>query len=198
MRSIAVLAALAARLNREAGRPAIPSLYFFTDPTRTPDPVKIAERLPRGTAIVFRHFGADDRLEVAQKLARIARGRGLKLLIGADPTLARRVGADGVHWPERRLPARRHGFILELAAAHSANAIARAAAAGLDGCVLGPVFKSRSASACAAFGPAQAGGLARRSQIPVIALGGANTRTARQLLGRGFAGLAAVDAFLKD
>ena len=35
-----VLAALARRLNREAGNPPIPALYFFTDPVRTPDPMR--------------------------------------------------------------------------------------------------------------------------------------------------------------
>ena len=33
------LARLARRLNRDAGAPPIPALYFFTDPERTPDPV---------------------------------------------------------------------------------------------------------------------------------------------------------------
>ena len=37
--------------------------------------------------------------------------------------------------------------------------------------------------------------MARRARIAVIALGGINARTARQLRGRGFAGLAAVEAF---
>src|SRR5262245_43623873 len=84
MRSPHLLAALARRLNRDAGGPAIPSLFFFTDPERTPDPVGVAKRLPRGTAVVYRHFGADERADVARRLVRVCRSHGLVLLIAAD------------------------------------------------------------------------------------------------------------------
>ncbi len=185
-----VLAALADRLNREAGRPAIPSLYFFTDPKRTPDPARIAAKLPRGAAVVFRHFGAADRAETAHRLARICRARGLILLIANDPLLAHKVGADGVHWPERSLG--RSGAHLNTASAHSARALARAKNRA-DIAILAPIFSSRSPSATHPLGPLRAGRLARAATLPVIALGGVNARTAKRLLGRGFAGLAAID-----
>lgn len=185
---------MAARLNRDAASPAIPSLYFFTDPERTPDPLAIARRLPRGTAVVYRHFGASDRGRIAQRLAAACRSRGLVLLIGADPELARRCGADGVHWPERLLPAQRSDFRLVTGAAHGAEAVAKTASARLDACVLSPVFPSSSASAHKPLGLFHASQLARTSSVPVIALGGVNTRTVRRLAGRRFAGVAAVEA----
>lgn len=187
------LARLARRLNHDAGAPPLPALYFFTDPLRTPDPTAAAKRLPRGSAVVYRHFGADGRLATARKLARMCRTRGLVLLIAADPALARRVGADGVHWPEQRLRAGAR-FGLTIASAHSAEAVARATALGVDACVLGPVFPSRSPSAKRALGAFRASQLARAASVPVIALGGVNARTAARLIGRGFAGLAAVEA----
>jgi thiamine-phosphate pyrophosphorylase len=154
------LAALARRLNTEAGRPSAPSLFFVTDPERTPDPVEVAKRLPRGAAVIYRHFGAEDRARVARRLAAATRSRGLILLIAADPDLARKVGADGVHWPESLLPAARGDMGREPIGLVRASQIARAAA------------------------------------VPVIALGGVNAETAKRLAGRGFAGLAAVDAFV--
>jgi thiamine-phosphate pyrophosphorylase len=192
---IAVLAALARRLNRDAGAPPIPALYFLTDPARTPDPARIAERLPNGTAVIYRHFGASDRFETARRLARISRARGLVLLIAADPALAAEIGAHGVHWPERLMPANRDGFALETAAAHSVRALARAAAAGFDAALLGPVLPSRSPTAARPLGPRLAGHMARSATLPVIALGGLDAQTGRRLIGRGFAGLAAVEAF---
>jgi thiamine-phosphate pyrophosphorylase len=195
MRQAQVLAATAARLNSEAGSPAIPALYFFTDPERTPDPVATARRLPRGTAIVYRHFGASDRVRVARRLAPLCRARDLILLIGADVELARRCDADGVHWPERMLPDRRgEAFCFVIGAAHSAASIARINAARLDACVLSPVFPTLSSSARASLGLFRASQLARASAVPVIALGGVNDANARRLIGRGFAGVAAVDA----
>ena len=198
MASIHALAALAARLNRDAGAPAIPALYFFTDPARTPDPTAIAKRLPCGAAMVFRHFGAENRLRTARELAAIARGRGLSLLIAADPALAARVDADGVHWPEQQLPKRRdHTARLVTAAAHGGEGIAAARAFGADACVLAPVFETRSASGNPPLGLFHASQMARAANMPVIALGGVHGRNAHKLAGRGFAGLAAIDAFLE-
>lgn len=194
MRPAHVLAATAARLNRDAGAPAIPALYFFTDPQRTPDPAAIARRLPRGTALVYRHFGAAERTRVARELSAICRSRGLSLLIGADAELARRCGAEGVHWPERLIPAERCDFRLVTGAAHGADAVMKASAAQLDACVLSPVFETQSASAHPALGLFRASHIARASAIPVIALGGIDAHNARRLVGRGFAGLAAVSA----
>lgn len=194
MASVHLLAARAARLNREAGSPPIPALYFFTDPARTPNPCAVARRLPRGTAIVYRHFGAPDRAHIARQLAAIARARGLILLIGADPSLADRVGAAGVHWPEGRLEARARGGLMT-ASAHSAEACARAVAAGVDACILGPLFATRSATSNPPLGLFRASQIARGAGVPVIALGGLNAARARLLTGRGFAGIAAVDAF---
>lgn len=194
MRSAPVLAALARRLNREAGSPPIPSLYFLTDPARTPEPVDIVRTLPRGTAIIYRHFGADDRLRVARALRRVASQRGLLLLIAADPELARRVRADGVHWPEARLPAHPSKLGLMTVAAHSAEAVARAAAVGADAILLSPVFPTPSHSSGRPLGLFHAAQLARAAARPVIALGGISVRTGARLPGRGFAGIAAVEA----
>jgi len=192
-----VLAATAARLNRDAGGPAIPPLFFFTDPERTPDPIRVAQRLPRGTAVVYRHFGAEDRVQIARKLAALCRSRGLVLLIGADAELARACRADGVHWPERLMPRTRGAeFRLVTAAAHSAKAAAKASEAGFDACVLSPVFETRSAAARETLGLFSASQIARASAIPVIALGGVNARNVTRLSGRGFAGVAAIDALL--
>ncbi|MEZ5994207.1 MAG: thiamine phosphate synthase [Hyphomonadaceae bacterium] len=199
MRSSQVLAGAAARLNREAGRPPIPSLYFLTDPERTPDPVRITQTLPRGAAVIYRHFGAGDRRAVARCLAAACRARGLTLLIAADPALARACGAVGVHWPERLLPARPNaGFQLVTCAAHSPAGAARARAAGVDACLLSPVFRSRSPSAGAPLGLFRAGRIARGAGLPIIALGGVNPRNAQRLAGRGFAGIAAIDGMLEN
>lgn len=196
MSAAAVLAAEAQRLNRAAGGPAIPALFFFTDPQRTPDPVAVAKRLPRGAALVYRHFGAADRAPIARALARACRSRGVRFLVAADPALAQRVGADGVHWPERLLGARRtaEDGALVTAAVHSTAAIARALAYGADACVLSPVFPTESASARPPLGLFRASQMARAAGLPVLALGGVNAKTARLLAGRGFSGIVSVGA----
>ncbi|MDO8378122.1 thiamine phosphate synthase [Phenylobacterium sp.] len=181
---------------RAAGRKPLPALLYFTDPARTPDPEAIAARLPRGSAIVYRSFGAVDALAVALRLKAIARQRGLTLLIGADEALAAGVGADGIHLPERlahrarRIRARRPGWLIT-AAAHGP----RAARAPVDAVVVSAIFPSGSASAGKPLGPIRLAQIVRLSRSPVYALGGVNAATAARLLATGVVGIAGIEAF---
>jgi thiamine-phosphate pyrophosphorylase len=182
-------------------RKALPTLLFFTDPQRTPDPEAVARTLPAGAAIVFRAFGAADAEAQARRLLAIARARRLTLLIGADARLAARIGADGVHLPERLthrarpLKTARPGWIVT-AAAHSLSAARRALASGADAAVVSAVFASRSPSAGRPIGPVRMAALARQAGGPVYALGGVNNETARRLRNAGLVGLAAVEGLL--
>ena len=179
---------------------SLPVAWFITDPNRTPDPMAIAERLPRGAGVIYRHFGRPNAEGQARQLARIVRRRGLVLLIGAEAALAAKVGADGVHLPERmsgavhRLHARRPGWIVTVAA-HSPRALRRAT--GADAALLSTVFESRSPSAGRPIGVVRLAALVRTSAAPVIALGGVNASTVRRLQRTEVAGFAAVEAFSK-
>ena len=186
-------------IGRRAGarKPPLPPLLFFTDPARTPDVAAAMVRLPRGAGVVFRAFGAPDADAKGRKLARIARRRGLVLLVGAAAALAARIGAGGVHLPERlaaRAPAiRRPGWIVTTAA-HSPLAARRGLALGADAVVVSAAFPSSSPSAGAPIGPLRLAQIVRRAGGPVYALGGINDKTARRLLPAGLVGLAAVEA----
>jgi len=170
---------------------------FFTDPVRTPEPEVTASRLPSGSAIVYRTYGAPDAEARARRLLAIARSRGLKLLIGQDVGLARRVGADGVHLPERlahrAAPLKRtHPGWIITAAAHSHHA---ARLIGADAVVISVALPSRSPSAGPALGPVRLAARVRAAGRVAYALGGINNKTARRLLGAGLIGLAAVEGF---
>jgi len=90
----------AARQARRAIGPELPPVLVFTDPQRSAHPLDLARAMPLGWGLVYRHFGAPDRFEIAAELAKAARIGRFFLLIGADPHLAKCVGANGVHWPE--------------------------------------------------------------------------------------------------
>jgi thiamine-phosphate pyrophosphorylase len=195
--SVRLLSARARLLNAVA-RAHIPALYFFTDPDRVRDPCAVAARLPRGAAIVYRHFGVKHRLREAQALARLAKRRGLTLLIGADEALAKCVGAHGVHLPESaartlpRLRARHRAWLITIAA-HTPASLTKLQRSGADAVVLAPLLPSRSSAARATIGARSGAALAQRAACPVVALGGVHARTR---IAPGFAGLAAIDAFL--
>jgi thiamine-phosphate pyrophosphorylase len=193
-RDIRVLGAMARRLNKACGKPGLPPLLLLTDPKRTPDPLAAAARLPRGAGVIYRHFGAPDRAVIARRLALLCRRRGMKLLIGADATLAGRVGASGVHLPERlarlapSLRRRRPDWLIALAA-HRPGRVPP----DVDALILAPLLPSASPSAARPLGARRGGAIAARAQAPVYALGGISARSiARTRLGA-FAGIAAIE-----
>lgn len=178
---------------------ALPRLFALTDPDRTPEPLHLAASLPAGTGLILRHFGRDELRALAAPLARLARRQGFALFIAADPALALKAGADGVHWPERHLGdirrwRRRAPHLLVTASAHSPAALRRAARLA-DGVFLSPVFASSSASAGAPLGIIRAASMARQVSVPVLALGGVEPGDLAALQARGFHGAGAVDAF---
>jgi thiamine-phosphate pyrophosphorylase len=157
-------------------------------------------RLPPGTGVVYRSFGAPSAVAEGRRLAAIARRRHLVLLVGADARLARAVGAQGVHLPERSAHTaaalRRHrpDWIISVAA-HGAAALTRAR--GADAAVLSVVFPSRSPSARRPIGPVRFAALVRHAGVPVYALGGVTTKNAPRLLGTGAVGIAAVEGLAR-
>lgn len=184
----------AAAVSPQAAR--LPPLLFFTDPERTPEPWRIAARLPVGAGVVFRAFGAETAMEDARRLREVTSDAGVRLLIGADAALAEAVGADGVHLPERladQAAALRsaHPDWLVTAALHAEGPAVEAAHAR----VLSPVFAvSGTSAARPQLGPEGVAAIARRQPQPVYALGGITAGDAESLLGSGACGIAAIGA----
>ena len=151
--------------------------------------------------MVYRAFGDPEAVRKGRRLVRAARRRGLLILAGADAGLAARIGADGVHLPERSAGAAagvkraRPGWIVT-AAAHRNSAIVRARRSGADAVFVSPVFSSASPSAGRALGSLRFASLIRGSGLAVYALGGINARTVRRLTRTGAVGVAAIEALL--
>lgn len=176
------------------GKP-LPRAFFVTDPVRTPDLLTIVRRLPRGMGVIWRHYGEAKRLATGIALARLCRRRGLVLLVSADPALAARIGADGVHWPERLLCGVRPRGLMETASAHSRAAIAQAKRLGVDAVLVSAVFPSRSPTAGPAMGALRFRQLTREAPLPVYALGGVDAGNAASAM-RHAAGWAAIDSVM--
>jgi thiamine-phosphate pyrophosphorylase len=195
----------AARLARPAwarnGR-AMPRAWLMTDPGRVTHPDRIAANLPSGFGVIYRHFGAPDRIVVGARLARACKRRRLILLVAADPKLAHRIAAAGVHWPEALLRQARpsHPLWIETASAHSLVAVFRAARLGVDAVILSSVFDSASKSARQPIGAMRFASIAHRSPVPVYALGGITSANAARATTRaaGWAGIDAVVSAWKD
>lgn len=193
------LAAAAMALNRAGGTTDAPfHLAFVSDSRRCAEPLAVAAGLPPGAAIILRDYEDPARAATARALAEIAAARRLVLMIGADLALARAVGAAGVHLRSGDLAAgagARHGLFVS-AACHSADELERAAAIGADIALLSPAFATASHPDREGMGALRFKGLAARSPIPVLALGGVDETNAAQLAAANVAGFAAIGAFL--
>lgn len=194
------IAASAARLSDgNLSCQPLPSLLFLTDFVRTPDPAKIARNLPRGTGVILRHYEDPEREALARALSRICKRRGLVFIIGGDAALAQRVGADGVHLPEALIDTareirRRHPRWLITTAAHSAQALRRAAISGVDAALLSPVFGTASHPDQPTLGPLRFRTLVQSAAIPVYGLGGITVKTIRRLERAQTVGIAVIGA----
>ncbi len=144
-------------------------------------------RLPRGAGFVFRHYHLPPRERDARfrALARLCRARGV-LVLASRPQPGWRL--DGVYGAS--CEHMRKG--LRLATAHSLREVGVAARA--DAVLLSPVFATRSHPGGAVLGPVRFLLLARRSRVPVLALGGMTRARAARLPVHGWAAIDGLSA----
>lgn len=170
---------------------------FVVERGRGGDPLATVSRLPRGMAVLLRDYAAPDRESFARRLARIARRRGLLLIVAGDVGLMHKVGAHGLHLPQWQLVGRPphlpRGRLLS-AAVHDRRAMARARRIGVDMILVSPVFATSSHPGARPLGPHRLARLVAGCRLPVIALGGITALSARRLP-PGLAGIAAIAGF---
>jgi len=172
-------------------------LIFMTDPDRVSDVIKAAQNIPRGAAIIYRHFGSAHKFVDAEALRHVTFDRGQQFLIGDDPALAIEVGADGVHFRRdanlaeptlwrQRCP----DWIISMAGLKSGEYQGKLSV--LDGVLVSSVFPSQSSSAGDPIGVGRFAQIVEALPVPVFALGGVNKETAPKLIGSGAAGIAGI------
>jgi thiamine-phosphate pyrophosphorylase len=191
----AKLARAANRLSMQSGS-ALPALVLLTDDERLADPIAATHALPRGSMVILRARDGAQRANLAATLLPLMRTRKIKLLIANDAGLAVRIGADGIHLPQRQARDATHwralhpGWIIT-AAAHALSAIH---VKHVDALFVAPVFATQSHPDKQHLGPLRLRLIAQQSRVPVYALGGINATTAEQLSGAKLAGLGAIGA----
>jgi len=168
-------------------RHPLPHLWLMTDERMGDSLWKALERLPRGSGVVFRHYGLGlaERRALFAKVSRIARRRGLVLIRAGAKRLGR--DEDGVHG--------QRGQGLRTWPAHSRREAMAGVRAGADAVFVSPVFATRSHPRARALGRVRLGLMIRGLPVPVIALGGMDARRAAGLQPLGIYGWAAIDAW---
>ena len=176
-------------------------LVFMSDPARTGDVTEAVAGLPKGCALIYRHFGEGRRAIIARALRQVTHDNAQQLLIGGgDVELAMAVKADGVHFKRdaalsgpHKLRAENKQIIITMAGLKTGKY--RASLSCLDGLFISSIFPSQSPSAGEAIGTEALKARCEVLPVPIFALGGITAKTAPQLLGSGASGLAAIDGF---
>lgn len=171
--------------------PELPQLWLMTDERQSGSLLAAVARLPAGSGIVFRHKATADaeRRRLFDRVRRVARRRGLIVLLAAKDTKARRWGADGAHHRHPHAP--RYGT----APAHDLVEIRVAERSGAGAIFLAPLHATRSHPGAPSLGRMRFAALARATRLPVIALGGIDRIRGRMAMRVGAHGWAAIDAW---
>lgn len=174
----------------------MPAGFFMTDPTRIADAQGVIEQLPADVGVIFRHFGLAAQIELAPSIAALCHQQQRTFLVAADRNLARKLGADGVHWPGRLAGEasryRDSGHIMTMSA-HSMRDVKRAEAAGADAAIISTIFQSDSPSASKPIGVGRLAVIQRQSNIALYGLGGIDATNVERVAR--IAGFAAVSGF---
>ncbi|HEX2762765.1 MAG TPA: thiamine phosphate synthase [Allosphingosinicella sp.] len=164
-------------------RQTVPRLWLMTDERQGDALWAALERLPRRSGVVFRHYGlpAAERRLLFDAVRAVCRRRALVLIAAGGPLS----GSRGSH--------RRRGRGLVTWPAHNLREIRAAERAGAHAIFLSPVHPTRSHPGRKALGERRFTLLARRTALPVIALGGMDGKKFARL--RGAYGWAGIDAW---
>ncbi|MEA3030887.1 MAG: thiamine-phosphate pyrophosphorylase [Sphingomonadales bacterium] len=168
-------------------RHILPRLWLLTDERQGEGLFDAIARLPAGAGIVFRHYS----LAAAERRALFERVRDAApgpVLLAGPADQAEAWGADGSH-------GRGRGFGLRSAPVHDHAQIRAAERDGAALLFLAPVYPTSSHPDARPLGLARFAWLARRTRLPVIALGGMNEARGRRLASFGAYGWAGIDAW---
>jgi thiamine-phosphate pyrophosphorylase len=168
-------------------RHPLPRLWLMTDERQGDRLLDAVAGLPKGAGIVFRHYGLSEvaRRDLFETVRAAHQG---PLLLAGPASLALAWDADGSHGSGP-------GRGLRSAPVHNHAELRAAERDGAAMVFLSPVFATRSHVGAQPLGLARFAWLARRTALPVIALGGMNAERGRRLASFGAYGWAGIDAW---
>ncbi|WP_235285137.1 thiamine phosphate synthase [Thalassospira sp. HJ] len=177
----------------------------MTDDQRMPNPEAAIPALPRDSMVIFRHYDHPRRFQIAASLRTICRAKGIPFLVANDVSLALRLDADGMHFPEYRaltdpgIYQRIPEYFLHTSACHSLQTIRRLALLPKqirpDSVLISPIFATQSHPGAKPMSNNKANQMIRACQqanmVP-IGLGGISAQTIRNLRTSALASVAGI------
>lgn len=171
------------------------------------DPVEVLEEAIAGGITMFQYrekgtgaLRGGERMELAARLRRLCRERGVPFLVNDDVELALALDADGVHVGQEDEAAadvrRRIGRRLLGVSAYDAEEAAAAIRGGADYLGVGPLFATRTKEdAKAASGVEAVARIRERGmRIPLVGIGGIDAGNAAEVIRAGADGVSVITA----
>jgi thiamine-phosphate pyrophosphorylase len=173
-------------------------IIFITDSKKV-DALKIASSLPQNSWIILRDYdlGFDERYQLGLQLKKICTTRKLKLLVAKDISLAIRLNADGMHFPEFMISkisfwrTKKANWIIT-ASAHNYPACRKAALYGATSILISPIYKTGSHPGKKPLGRLPGAKIAGQYVKKAHGLGGLMHKNAKTLQSLGFTGFATI------
>lgn len=192
---------------------ALPSSILCTDRTRISDFEKTINSLPKNSAILIREYDLDkkNREIFTQKISALARGKDLKILVGKDITLAKKIKADGIHFSDfDKLPLQflqqkkfNKKFIFSFAC-HNIKSLKKAHQIKADIAFISPIFPTKSHLKTKSLGLKSLAKISLKTKTTtyfhpeVYALGGINSKNITSVRKLGISGFAAISLFFEN
>ncbi len=183
---------------------------FFTDRKKILDFDATIKNLPKNSAIIIREYdlAAAPRELFARKIIALARPRGIKILIGKDFLLAKKLNADGLHFSNfDKIPTQflqkklwPKNFIFSLAA-HCLKSVLKTQKLAPDWLFITPIFPTTSHPNTKNLGLKNLAKISFKtknqpySAINIYALGGVNLENLKSLRKLPINGFGAIDLF---
>lgn len=172
---------------------------------------KVIKTLPKNSTIIIREYDLDEksREEFARKIIALARPRKLKILVGKNFALARKIKADGVHFSDfGKLPINflkkksfPQKFIFSLAC-HNEKSVLQTVKSRPSMIFLTPIFPTTSHADTKTLGLRNLAKISFKTKNPdyflppIFALGGINLENIKSVRKLGISGFGAIDLFL--
>ena len=174
---------------------------FFTDRKKVEDFAKIIAKLPENSSIIIREYDLDqkNREIFAKKIIDLIGLKPIKIIIGKDIELAKKLKADGIHFSDfDQIPKdfAKENFIFSFAA-HSEESIEKALKLKADLIFISPAFASSSHKDIEPLGEEKLRKIAvkYKNLDYLYPLGGINSGNISIIKKLGFASFGAIDFF---
>lgn len=186
---------------------------FFTDSKKIKSFENVIRNLPRNSTIIIREYDLDkkSREDFARKIIALARPQGIKIIIGKDFALAKKLKSDGLHFSDfDQIPTQflqkklwPKDFIFSLSA-HSLKSVFKLQKLRPNKLFISPIFPTSSHKEEENLGLKTLAKIAFKTKNQnycksnIYALGGVNLQNLNSLQKLPIQGFGAIDFFKRD